>query len=145
MMIHGVRVVFWVPKGSHTIGDLLVHLPDDKVLIAGDILVSGVVPTFQDGFVKNWIRTLDEIQTLGVEHFVPGHGDLMTLRDVTALRDAMFRFYSGVKEGFKSGKSEGEIRKSLDLSSWDTLERSYVIGRNINRAYLEIERDSFDE
>ena len=143
--IHGVRVVFWVPKGSHTIGDLMVHLPDDKVLITGDILASGVVPTFQDGFVKNWIETLDEIQTLGVEHFVPGHGNLMTLRDVTALRSAMFNFYAGVKTGFKRGQSEQEIRKSLDLSTWDALERSYVIGRNINRAYLEIERDSFDE
>lgn len=30
-------------------------------------------------------------------------------------------------------------------SIWDKLERSYVIGRNINRAYLEIERDSFNE
>ena len=144
-MINGVRVVFWVPKGSHTIGDLMVHLPDDKVLIAGDILVSGVVPTFQDGFVKNWIETLDEIQTLGVEHFVPGHGDLMTPNDVTALRGAIFDFYAGVKTGFKRGDSESEIRKSLDLSNWDALERSYVIGRNINRAYLEIERDSFDE
>jgi cyclase len=144
-LIHGVRVVFWVPKGSHTIGDLLVHLPDDKVLVAGDVLVSRVVPTFQDGFVKNWIQTLDEMQTLGVEHFVPGHGDLMTRRDVTALRDAMLRFYAGVKVGFRSGRSEGEIRKSLDLSNWDTLERSYVIGRNINRAYLEVERDSFNE
>ena len=143
--IHGVRVVFWVPKGSHTIGDLLVHLPDDKVLVAGDVLVSRVVPTLQDGFVKNWIQTLDEIQALDVEYFVPGHGDLMTLRDVTALRGAMLRFYAGVKEGFRSGRSEGEIRKSLDLSSWDTLERSYVIGRNINRAYLEIEDDSFNE
>ena len=143
--IHGVRVVFLVPRGSHTIGDLLVHLPDDKVLVAGDILVSGVVPTFQDGFLKNWIRTLDEIQTLGVAHFVPGHGDLMTLHDVIALRDAMLQFYSGVKEGFRNGQSEGEIRKSLDISSWDKLERSYVIGRNINRAYLEIERESFNE
>jgi glyoxylase-like metal-dependent hydrolase (beta-lactamase superfamily II) len=143
--IQGVRVVFWVPRGSHTIGDLLVHLPDDKVLVAGDVLVSRVVPTLQDGFVKNWIQTLDEIQALGVTHFVPGHGDLMTLRDVTAARDAMLHFYSGVKEGFRSGRREGEIRKSLDLSIWDKLERSYVIGRNINRAYLEIEADSFDE
>lgn len=38
-----------------------------------------------------------------------------------------------------------EIGKSLDLSSWKKVERSYVIGRNINRAYLEIEADSFDE
>jgi glyoxylase-like metal-dependent hydrolase (beta-lactamase superfamily II) len=143
--IHGVRVVFWVPRGSHTIGDLTVYLPDDKVLIAGDVLVSRIVPTLQDGFVKDWIQTLDEIQTLDAEYFVPGHGDLMTRRDIVALREAMFRFYSGVKEGFRSGKSEGEIRKSLDLSIWDKLERSYVIGRNINRAFLEIERDSFNE
>lgn len=95
--------------------------------------------------MKDWIQTLDEIQTLDAEYFVPGHGDLMTRRDIVALREAMFRFYSGVKEGFRSGKSEGEIRKSLDLSIWDKLERSYVIGRNINRAFLEIERDSFNE
>jgi cyclase len=143
--IHDVRFVFWVPRGSHTVGDLLVHLPDDKVLVAGDVLVSQVVPTLQDGFVKNWIQTLDEIQALGVTHFVPGHGDLMALRDVAALRDALLRFYSGVKQGFRSGQSEDEIRKSLDLSGWEKLERSYVIGRNINRAYLESERDFFNE
>ena len=143
--IHGVRLVFWVPAGSHTIGDLLVQLPDDKVLVAGDVLVSRVVPTLQDGFLKNWIRTLEEVQALDVEHFVPGHGDLMTLRDVTALRAALLSFYSGVKEGFENGLNEDEIRKSLDLSLWQALERSYVIGRNINRAYLEIESDSFNK
>jgi hypothetical protein len=99
----------------------------------------------QDGFVKNWIQTLDEVQALGATHFVPGHGDPMTLRDVIALRDTILRFYSGVKEGFRRGQSEEEIRKSLDLSAWNSLERSYVIGRNINRAYLEIEVDSFDK
>jgi glyoxylase-like metal-dependent hydrolase (beta-lactamase superfamily II) len=143
--IHGVRLVFWVPRGSHTIGDLLVHLPDDKVLVAGDVLVSRVVPTLQDGFVKSWIRTLDEIRALDVKYFVPGHGSLMSLHDVAALRDAMARFHAGVKAGFRNGRNEAQIRKSLDLSAWERLERSYVIGRNINRAYLEIEADSFDE
>ena len=46
---------------------------------------------------------------------------------------------------FRNGQSEGEIRKSPDLSIWDKLERSYAIGRNINRAYLEIEADSLDK
>jgi cyclase len=144
-LIHGVRVVFWVPRGSHTVGDLVVHLPDDEVLIAGDVLVSQVVPTLKDGFVKNWIHTLDELQAFDVRYFVPGHGDVMTRRDVAALRDTLRSFYLGVKEGFRKGQSEDEIRKSLDLSNWGRLERSYVIGRNINRAYLEIERDSFNE
>jgi glyoxylase-like metal-dependent hydrolase (beta-lactamase superfamily II) len=143
--LNGVRILFWVPRGSHTVGDLMVYLPDDKVLVSGDVLVSRIVPTFQDGFVKSWIGTLDEIRGLDAVHFVPGHGDLMTLHDVAVLRDDMFRFYSGVKEGFRRGLGEAEIRRSLDLSRWERLERSYVIGRNINRAYLEIEADSFDE
>jgi glyoxylase-like metal-dependent hydrolase (beta-lactamase superfamily II) len=123
----------------------MVHLPDDQVLAAGDVLVSRVVPTLQDGFLKNWLQTLDEIQALGVVHFVPGHGEPMSRREVIALRTVMFRLYSGVKDGFRRGQSEADIRKSLDLSMWEKLERSYVIGRNINRAYLEIETDSFDE
>ena len=70
---------------------------------------------------------------------------MMTLRDVVAMRGDIERFYAGVKKGFQEGRSESEIRKSLDLSNWEKLERSYVVGRNINRAYLEIERDSFDQ
>jgi glyoxylase-like metal-dependent hydrolase (beta-lactamase superfamily II) len=123
----------------------MVYLPDDKVLVAGDVLVSRIVPTLQDGFIKNWIRTLDEVRALDVVHFVPGHGDLMTLGDVAAFRASMSRFYSGVKDGFERGLDESGIRKSLDLAVWQELERSYVIGRNINRAYLEIEYDSFDK
>jgi glyoxylase-like metal-dependent hydrolase (beta-lactamase superfamily II) len=144
-VIHGVRLVFWVPKGSHTAGDLLVFLPDDDLMIAGDVLVNRVVPTLQDGSLKNWIRTLEEIRSFGAVYFVPGHGDLMTAADVASLRSAMLRFYTGVKEGFRSGQNEENIRKSLDLSMWQGLERSYVIGRNVNRAYLEVEADSFDE
>ena len=144
-VVQGVRLVFWVPRASHTAGDLLVHLPEDKVLVAGDVLVHRVVPTMQDGVVKNWIRTLDEMQSLGVAHFVPGHGDLMSGDDVDTLRKAMLGFYAGVKRGFKDGRSEESIRNSLDLSMWNKLERSHLLGRNVNRAYLEIEADSFDE
>ena len=143
--IQGVRVVFWVPRGSHTVGDLIVQLPDEKVLIAGDVLVNRVVPTLQDGVVKNWLRTLEEIQVSGAVHFVPGHGEVMARGDVADLHGSMLRFYTGVKQGFRNGLNEEKIRKSLDLSAWDKLERSHVIGRNVNRAYLEVEADSFDE
>lgn len=145
MALNGVRLVFWVPKGSHTAGDLLVHLPEDRVLVAGDVLVNRIVPTLQDGYLKNWIRTLEEIEALGARHFVPGHGELMTLEDVARLRSDMVRFYAGVRTGFRAGQNEEKIRSSLDLSMWEALERAYVIGRNVNRAYLEIDADSFDE
>ena len=143
--IGGVRIVFWVPAGSHTAGDLMVYLPDDKVLVTGDVLVNGIVPTLQDGFVRNWIRTLEEIEALGDIRFVPGHGDPMSLREVAAFRATLARFYSGVKEGYRKRLSEEEIRRTVDVSAWSRLERPYVIGRNVNRAYLEAEADVFSE
>ena len=124
--VHGVRIVFWVPGGSHTIGDLIVHLPDDQVLLAGDILVSGVVPTLQDGFLKNWIQTLEDMQALDVTHFVPGHGDIMTRDDVAGLRNVMSRFYWTL--GNDSGTvSQDAIRnaRSFDLGEAGSLVRDW--------------------
>jgi cyclase len=143
--LHGIDLVFWVPMGSHTVGDILVYLPEDKILVAGDVLVNGIVPSMQDSNIKNWINTLGEILELDVETFVPGHGDLMTMSDVRGLENGIVRFYSSVKEGFAQDLDESAIRNSLDLTDWEQMERAYVIGRNINRAYLEIEFDFFDQ
>lgn len=141
--LNGVRMILWAPLGSHTDGDLMIYLPDDKVLIAGDILVNGIVPTMQDGVVKNWMSVLEEIERIDADVYVPGHGSLMKRSQVKLLHDSISRFYAGVREGYRKNLSESEIRGHLDLSEWESLERAYVIGRNINRAYLEIEKDLF--
>jgi glyoxylase-like metal-dependent hydrolase (beta-lactamase superfamily II) len=141
--LNGINMVMWIPPGSHTAGDLMIYLPDEKVLIAGDILVNGVVPTMQDGIVKNWISVLKEVEQIDADVYVPGHGALMKRDEVESLRNAMTRFYTGVQEGYRAELSESEIREKLDLAAWESLERAYVIGRNINRAYLEVEQDMF--
>lgn len=141
--LNGLKLVLWVPAGSHTAGDLMIYLPEDRVLVAGDILVNGVVPTMQDGVVKNWISVLVELEKLDADVYIPGHGAPMQRHQVRSLRDAITRFYFGVREGYRANLSESEIRGTLDLSEWENLERAYVIGRNINRAYLEIEQDLF--
>jgi len=143
--LQGIPLIFWVPPGSHTDGDLLVYLPQDKVLVTGDVVVNGIVPVMQDAYIRNWIDVLAEIERLDVVTFVPGHGDLMTMRGVKALNRAITRFYAGVKAGFEKGLDESELRKSLDLADWERLERAYVIGRNISRAYVEIAVDSFNQ
>ena len=86
-VIDGVRIVLWAPKDSHTPGDLIVYLPDDKVLMSGDILVNQVIPIFSDGHIKTWIATLEDIQKMNVKTIVPGHGPLMTKADVAAMQD----------------------------------------------------------
>jgi glyoxylase-like metal-dependent hydrolase (beta-lactamase superfamily II) len=141
--IHGVDLLIWVPPGSHTEGDLMVYLPVENVLITGDILVNGVVPTMQDGVVKNWISVLRDVEDISADVYVPGHGALMKKDQVKSLRYAITQFYAGVREGYQNGLSESEIRENLDLSEWENMERAYVLGRNINRAFLEVEQDLF--
>lgn len=143
-MIDGVKIVLWAPKGSHTPGDLIVYLPDDKVLMGGDILVNHITPNFRDGNVKAWIGTLDEIQKINAKTIVPGHGPLMSKADVTAMHKRMASLYAGVEAGYKKGLSDAEIRKTLDLSQWKKLHHfEDQMGGNINRAYLEVEAANF--
>ena len=142
--IDGVRVVLWAPKGSHTPGDLMVYLPDDKVLIAGDILTHEVVPSFRDGAVKIWINTLVAIQKVDAKVFVPGHGPLMTKADVATMHRRMADLYAGVEAGYKKGLSDADIRKTLDLSAWKKMALfDENMGEDINRTYLEVESANF--
>lgn len=143
-VIQGVKVVLWAPKGSHTPGDLMVYLPEDKVLMSGDILVNGQTSNFSDAHVKSWIGTLDDVQKIDVKTIVPGHGALMTKADVATMHKRMASFYAGVEAGYKKGLSDSEIRKTLDLSQWKKLSRfEEQIGPNINRTYLEVEAENF--
>jgi glyoxylase-like metal-dependent hydrolase (beta-lactamase superfamily II) len=142
--IHGVRLMLWVPKGSHTPGDMMVYLPDDNVLVSGDILVHNITPNFRDGKIKNWIGTLEQIVALNPKTIVPGHGPLMTTATAVAMKTRMATLSAGVEAGYKKGLSDAEIRKTLDLSEWEKLHYfDELMGGNINSAYLEVEAENF--
>jgi glyoxylase-like metal-dependent hydrolase (beta-lactamase superfamily II) len=142
--INGVRLVLWVPKGSHTPGDMMVHLPDDNVLISGDILVHNITPNFRDGKIKSWIGTLDEIVALNPKTIVPGHGPLMTTARAAAMKDRMATLYAAVEAGYRKGLSDSEIRSTLDLSEWRKFHYyEELMGPNVNATYLEVEAANF--
>lgn len=144
LTIDGVRMVLWTPFGSHTAGDMLIYLPDDKVLVAGDVLVHRIMPAFRDAYVKNWVGTLEEVGRLDFKTAIPGHGPLMTKADALKFQRMMARFYAGVEAGYKKGLTDSEIRKTLDLSEWKRLKHfDESMGGNISRTYLEIEAANF--
>jgi glyoxylase-like metal-dependent hydrolase (beta-lactamase superfamily II) len=75
MTLHrGGREIQLVHLGrGHTGGDVVVFLPEEKVVFTGDLLVQG--PSYMgDGFVDEWIATLDRLKELDFEVIVPGHG-----------------------------------------------------------------------
>lgn len=142
--LDGVRMEYWVPAGSHTPGDLMILLPDEKILIAGDVLVNEIVPNMRDASLKNWIATLEAIMAADVKIIIPGHGPLMTQDDVQRLHRMFVAFYQGVEAGYKKGLQDADLRQSMDLSEWQKLkEFDVIMGTNISHTWLEVEAANF--
>ena len=59
-----------------TPGDAFLYLPDEQILVMGDLLVNPI--TFALGcYPDGWIRTLARLDSLPVRVIVPGHGEPM--------------------------------------------------------------------
>jgi cyclase len=80
----GARRVEVRPVEGHTGGDLVVAVPDAKVLFAGDLLWRSP-PNIVDGTVSRWIATLAGFRKLpdaASMTFAPGHGEVAQVTDV---------------------------------------------------------------
>ena len=62
------------PGAGHSAGDLLVWLPKERVLFAGDVLVEDGVSMVVDGTADELLRVLDRVDSMHAVSVVPGHG-----------------------------------------------------------------------
>ena len=105
---------------SHTHGDLVVHLPAERVVITGDLVV-GPTPLIgaDQSFVGEWARSLDRLMALGAGVYVPGHGAV--LRDdtqVKRLRDFMAAIDRHAAAAIARGETVEQARASLNLDEF---------------------------
>jgi cyclase len=66
-----IRLLF-LGRG-HTAGDIVVHLPRERIVATGD-LVQSALPFMGDGFFDEWVATIDEVKKLDFTVVLPGHG-----------------------------------------------------------------------
>ena len=86
-----------------TPGDTFVYLPQEKILLLGDLIVNPI--TFAlSGFPTEWLRVLEKVDALDATTIVTGHG--APLRDKTLLHATMEVFRVLLKEG-KAAKENG--------------------------------------
>ena len=86
-----------------TPGDAFVYLPQEKLLLIGDLIVNPI--TFAlSGYPTEWLRTLEKIDALDVSTIVTGHG--APLHDKTLLHATMDVFRVLLREG-KAAKERG--------------------------------------
>ena len=72
---------------GHTTANLAVWIAEDRVLYAGDTVVSDYHPNLASGTPPDWrlwLQSLDRLESLRAEILVPGHGRILRGEEVTA-------------------------------------------------------------
>jgi glyoxylase-like metal-dependent hydrolase (beta-lactamase superfamily II) len=108
---------------AHCDGDIIVYLPEDKIVFVADLLFYGRFPWMGDGDINGWINALDHVSKLDVEQVIPGHGLPVTLKEVDDFRKMLAALRDGVVKAAESGLSEDEAVKQVSLPDYDTLPR----------------------
>jgi len=74
LRLGGRTIVVTHPGAGHTAGDLMIWLPKERVLFAGDLLIEDGVTMVVDGSARGLERGLAVIDSLAPRIAVPGHG-----------------------------------------------------------------------
>lgn len=112
--------IFYVGRG-HTGGDLVVYLPKEKVLCSGDLFI-GSLGFMGDGYVDEWIASLEELKKLDFETVIPGHGEVLLGGAMAKERIGFVQAYlrdlwSQAKTMKERGISAGDAAKQIDLTA----------------------------
>lgn len=76
--IGGIEFLVTRVGPAHAPEDLMVYVPSEKVLFAGDLVFRGRIPFVGNADSKGWISALDEIEKLKPQVVIPGHGAYST-------------------------------------------------------------------
>lgn len=102
---------------GNTRGDLVVWLPEERIVVTGDLLVNPVPYSF-GSFLGEWIETLGAIRALEPRVIVPGHGaiqrDYGYLDQVVAL---LATTLDQVKHAVARGLDLEATRKAVNLDA----------------------------
>ena len=115
----GIEIQIRHDGRANTPGDAYVWLPQDSILITGDILVSPIPYCFGSCF-DEWPAVMDTMLALGPKIILPGHGEVMSDANyMTQTRNFLADLYGRSKKAFESGiAAPDSLLKAVDMSDY---------------------------
>jgi glyoxylase-like metal-dependent hydrolase (beta-lactamase superfamily II) len=109
--------LYWLGRG-HTDGDLVIHLPDERLILTGD-LFAGWGPSIRlidyngGGSLKEWSATLEKALELDFDTVIPGHSGVTDRAMLQGYLDETVRMQNLIREMNGAGRSPEEILTAL--------------------------------
>jgi len=130
-----VRLLHFGP--GHTAGDIIVHLPQEGVIFAGDFIFLYSTPVSMDGSFAGWLRNLNSMAKLGAQTYVPGHGPVCGVEGLNLCRDYLVFVRREAKKRFDKGMTVDEAAKDIALGQFQQWPNRERILLNVERLWRE--------
>jgi glyoxylase-like metal-dependent hydrolase (beta-lactamase superfamily II) len=113
---------------GHTAGDVIIHLPKERIIATGDLLVENT-SYLGDAYFEEWIATVEAVKKLDFDTVLPGHGRAFTGKAKLEHWQAYLRdFWAQAQKFHKAGVPAEEAAKQVDLRSHAV---NYPLIRNV--------------
>ena len=145
LTVGGVRFEINPVGPAHTPEDLVVYLPSEKVLFAGDLVFRSRVPYVGQADSRHWITALDSLLKFDTKVIVPGHGALSSeaRKDMQLTRDYLTYLRATMGQAAKNLEPFEDAYKATDWSQFEHLPLFRVANRmNAFNTYLLLEHEA---
>jgi cyclase len=137
-----IRILFL--GRAHTGGDLVVHLPQEKILFMSEAYLNRIFPAMRSAYPSEWVEMIERAQALDIDRYVPGHGFVespaILEEELETFRKAVVHVIAEAKRLHALGLSPDDALAQADfgeLESWSLHESQAPIA--IRKVYEEIE------
>jgi len=111
---------------GHTKGDTVVWLPQDKVLLSGDLVEFDATPYAGDAYFNDWPKTLERVAALGATALVPGRGPaLIGAERVKQGLESTAGFIADVRASVQAGVAAGKNLNAVYKDTFAALKPKY--------------------
>ncbi len=136
--VDGLAVELLHVGPAHTTGDVIVHVPAEGVIFAGDVLFRLCTPLGWEGTFARWIAALERIAGLGAHTIVPGHGPLCGPEGALEMRDYLTYVREESARRFAAGMPAERAAAEIDLGPYAGWLEPERIVFQVDRAYREL-------
>jgi cyclase len=117
---YGRTIVEIIPMlPAHTYGDLVVYLPQHKIMFVGDIGFFYVAPFCQNAHPSNWIEICKKIESMDVDVIVPGHGPIGGKSELADMRGYLELLKVEARRRYDAKMSAGAAAADIRLGKYD--------------------------
>lgn len=124
---------------AHTLNDVVVWLPEERVLFAGDVVLSGATPFNLMGSISGARSAIELLRELGPRTVVCGHGPVAGPEVFDENADYLAWIQQLAQQGVAQGRTPLQLAREADPTRFEHLLDPERIVGNLHRAYAELE------